>query len=468
MASGNAGGIGAPLSQDEECDEGALVLVTQESKNFQTPEFLSAEAMGVDLPRRCPSCKNCKECQFRTSAVSYKEDQEFHVILEGLKFNEDRCKWTASYPFFIPPSELKDNYQQVKTYTEKMEKRLIKQGRVEEFNSQFRDTVERGVFRELSERELREWKGPLNYIAMVEAFKNGPHATTPLRICMNSSLKQPPPVRKSLNNCLMKGHPALVDLFTITLSFREHRYALAKDLSKFYQKVEADELTQHMRRVLWRDCDGSKEMRIYVTTTVNFGDRPAGCIAIAALRETAERYGADLPTAAWYLKYRTYVDDAVAGADTQEGMIKLSSDLETLAGRGGFQFKGTLMTGDAAADPSEPRKVLGLIWETQEDKLQVDVKLNTGGKVGGARVQEDIDLEGDLSQALPGTLTKRILWRVAQGLYDPLGLLCAFTIRFKIVMRRLSDEEEGERVGWDDQVPAHVTWRPTSGRSWGI
>jgi hypothetical protein len=163
-----------------------------------------------------------------------------------------------------------------------------------------------------------------------------------------------------------------------------------------------------------------------------------------------------MPVAAWYLKFRTYVDDAVAGSDTQEGMIQLSADLEALAGRGGFQFKGTLMTGDAAADPSEPRKVLGLIWETFEDKLQVDVKLNTGGKVGGARVQDDIDLERDLCQALPGAITKRILWRVAQGLYDPLGLLCAFTIRFKIVMRSLSDEEEGERIGWDDQVPAHV------------
>jgi hypothetical protein len=166
MASGNAGGIETLLSQDEEDKESALVLVAQESKNFQTPEFLSAEAMGVDLPRRCPSCKNCKECQFRTSAVSYKEDQEFHVILDGLKFNEERRKWTASYPFFVPPSELRDNYQQVKTYTERMEKRLIKQGRVEEFNNQFRDTVERGVFKELSEEELKEWKGPLNYIAI--------------------------------------------------------------------------------------------------------------------------------------------------------------------------------------------------------------------------------------------------------------------------------------------------------------
>ncbi len=86
----------------------------------------------------------------------------------------------------------------------------------------------------------------------------------------------------------------------------------------------------------------------------------------------------------------------------------------------------------------------------------MDAKLNTGGKVGGARIQEDIDLEGDLSRAIPGAITKRVLWRVAQGLYDPIGLLCAFTIRFKIVMRSLSDEEEGGRVGWDDQVPAHV------------
>ncbi len=45
-----------------------------------------------------------------------------------------------------------------------------------------------------------------------------------------------------------------------------------------------------------------------------------------------------------------------------------------VAARGGFQFKETLMSGDAAADPSKPRKVLGLVWETQEDKLQVDVK----------------------------------------------------------------------------------------------
>ncbi len=33
------------------------------------------------------------------------------------------------------------------------------------------------------------------------------------------------------------------------------------------------------------------EPTIFVTTRVNYGDRPAGCIDVAAVRETAERFG---------------------------------------------------------------------------------------------------------------------------------------------------------------------------------
>jgi hypothetical protein len=113
------------------------------------------------------------------------------------------------------------------------------------------------VFKEIGAMEIAEWKGPVKYITMVEPFKEGPHSTTPLRICMKSSLRQSKPVSKSLNNCLMKGPLALVDLFTVTLSVREHRYALAKDLSKFYQRVDTDPLAQHLQSVMWRR--GEKE-----------------------------------------------------------------------------------------------------------------------------------------------------------------------------------------------------------------
>jgi hypothetical protein len=122
---------------------------------FQPYDFLTAESLGTDLPRRCTSCRRCKECKFRTDSLTFKEDQEYQVILEGLKFDEECRRWRATYPFHIPPTTLRDNYQQVYKYTLAQEKRLAKQGRTEEFNTEFYKTVELGVFKEITKEEVR-------------------------------------------------------------------------------------------------------------------------------------------------------------------------------------------------------------------------------------------------------------------------------------------------------------------------
>jgi hypothetical protein len=70
---------------------------------FQPSDFLSAEALGTDMPRRCKNCLKCKDCQFLADSLTFKENQEYQVILDGLKFDAERKKWTASYPFCIPP-----------------------------------------------------------------------------------------------------------------------------------------------------------------------------------------------------------------------------------------------------------------------------------------------------------------------------------------------------------------------------
>jgi hypothetical protein len=170
---------------------------------------------------------------------------------------------------------------------------------------------------------------------------------------------------------------------------------------------------------------------LYITTTVNFGDKPAGCIAIAAARETAAMDEGKYREAAWFLMNRTYVDDATAGADSMERLKTLSGELEAVAKRGGFEFKETLMSGDKEDADGESHKVLGLIWP-----------------------EENVVLDEEPEKALPDVITKRELWRVAQGQYDPLGLLCAFTIRFKILMRSIVEETSQKVAGWDEPVPA--------------
>ncbi len=68
------------------------------------------------------------------------------------------------------------------------------------------------------------------------------------------------------------------------------------------------------------------------------------------------------------------------------------------------------------------RKVLKLRWDTKEDEICVDVKLNYGEKLKGAYLEEDAPLT-DSESVLPSLVTWRILWRVAQSQCDPLGLL---------------------------------------------
>ncbi len=78
------------------------------------------------------------------------------------------------------------------------------------------------------------------------------------------------------------------------------------------------------------------------------------------------------------------------------------------------------MSGDPLGEGEELRKVLGLRWDTERDEISVDVKLNYSEKVKGAYLEKDATLS-DPESALPQVITRRILWRVAQSQYDPLG-----------------------------------------------
>jgi hypothetical protein len=98
----------------------------------------------------------------------------------------------------------------------------------------------------------------------------------------------------------------------------------------------------------------------------------------------AARFGEGKEKAAWFLKNRTYVDDATGGAGDKAVARQVSQDMEDILENGEFPFKETVMTGDSLGEEGGLRKVLGLRWDTKEDKICVDVKLNYGEKVKGA------------------------------------------------------------------------------------
>ncbi len=122
---------------------------------FQPPEFIPAEAMGIEIPRRCCACKNWKECKFHMNSLSFKENTDYEVILSKPKLEEERKKGVPAYPFNTFGVKLIDNYSQARGCKTKMAARFMRTGRLEEFNRPFHNNVDRGVFKQLmAEHEL--------------------------------------------------------------------------------------------------------------------------------------------------------------------------------------------------------------------------------------------------------------------------------------------------------------------------
>jgi hypothetical protein len=119
----------APLGQEP----ASVRVLSCRTTLFNPPEFIPTEAMGTELPRRCPACRNCKEYQFRMDSLTFEENTEYEVILSKLHLDVERKQWIAGYPFNTLVEKLVDNYGQARGCMSRMETRLLKKGRLGEF-----------------------------------------------------------------------------------------------------------------------------------------------------------------------------------------------------------------------------------------------------------------------------------------------------------------------------------------------
>ena len=150
--------------------------------------------------------------------------------------------------------------------------------------------------------------------------------------------------------------------------------------------------------------------------------RPA--VAQSALRSTAITFKALDDKAANKIKDDTYVDDTVSGDKSLKEAQVVSRNMDAIAVKGGFIYKETIMSGDKNAE-DEPRKVLGLGWNSEEDTIFVGTKVNYSAKKKGLKELPDLELE-ELVEKTPTEITRRMVWRVVLGQYDILGFICVF------------------------------------------
>ena len=226
--------------------------------------------------------------------MTVREAAELALVESCIKFDPEEKTVKFSYPYIKDISRLQNNYLQVVAMEAGVEKRLHKWGRRTEYDDEMQGYLERGAFVKLTQQEIDEWTGPVNYISHHGVVKET-SSTIKLRIVSNSSLNNNNQ-GLSLNDCLPKGPNSLVPLMEALNTWRSYPEVVTWDYVKCYNSVLTSEKDMHLRRFVWR-FEGEKDWSIYAINKMHFGDRPAA-IGLDVAKKIVAEAGRDIDSAA--------------------------------------------------------------------------------------------------------------------------------------------------------------------------
>ena len=434
--------------------------VSQVKMTFtQERDFYTMEGLGVEPPRRCPGCRNCKDCSWRSQQLSRQEAFELEYMEKCVEFKEG--KFHVQFPFLEDPKELSDNYNQVVRIAESEERKLEKEGRMKDFNELFQKLQDLGAVEEISDSEMRSWTGAVHYVSLQHVV-NEESATTSFRIVTNSSLKTPGNPH-TLNSILAKGPNMMSDPYKILVRFRTYLKGLSSDVTKAYYMMETGLLEKHVRRLVWRYGVKGARWRVFGYKCVSFGDVPAAVLLEICIRLTIKMFGQIDLVAAHRLFHDHFVDDVTSGGSLEEVQrFKGKEDPDTLLSDGTMSqlvLKAVAVSGepDGAALEKLSGSVFGLKYSTEKDTLAVQFGVNVTAKRRGVPSGPDLTIE-TIDQLNHTVFTRRILLGVVNGQFDMMGMAAPLLIKGKVAMRDLFMKES--ELDWDTVLPdkMRVTW----------
>ena len=439
--------------------------------------FPFLDEVGLSPPARCSGCQRCQECTVRAQKFSAVEAAELVAIEDRVTIQNGHA--VAEYPFIKDPAMLQDNYEQVKKRALAVERRLEKTGELECYNEQWEDFIARGAISPITEDEKNSYEGIVNYVDHHPVYNPG-SSTTPVRLVVNSSLDNNNQ-GISINECWPKGPNSLKPLLSCIVYFRSSKRVIVWDLSKCYQRMftpgahtkHLHSRERHCRRIIWRFGNKDVEFKIYGFNVVTYGDRPASTILEVVKRIMVELgIEVDEETAELMGK-ASYVDDCMIGFEEAEKTRKFLGDIIKSQDGKKFSYTGTIaqilklvgfeakcMIVDHETDEDVIRKFgskfLGTIWSAREDLILFKYHVNISSKTKRGRAEPDID-ESTVQLIAQKDLTLRVVTSVVHSWYDSSGLVCPYTMKFKLLLQRTVASTDS----WDSSLPQdlQLSWK---------
>ena len=386
--------------------------VSEEDRLSETVEkFWKLESLGIKVENR-------------------NENREFVKEFENsLLFDENENMYEATYPL-KNCFDLGDNYEISRKRLQSLTKTFENNRELlNEYQKIFEDQITKGV---IERAPVDNEVGKVHYIphhAVIRPEKS----TTKTRIVYDASAKANDEELFSLNECLEAGPSLNTDLYEILLRFRANKVAIVGDIEKAFLHIKLNNEQRDLTRFLWfknpdkinyKNFD-ENELIEYRMCRVLFGINASPFVLNATLQHHIRT--ANDPEFENELIKSLHVDDlttsteTVADAElfvdkTKDHLSKASFNLRK------FQSNSKELESKLQAKYGETdnptvtgkTKVLGVIWDKENDELCFELKT--------------------LMNLKP---TKRNVLKALASIYDPLGLINPIVLTLKLFFQKL-------------------------------
>ena len=265
--------------------------------------------------------------------------------------------------------------------------------------------------------------------------------SSPVRIVYDGSARRAS--KPSLNQCLHAGPSLIVNLCELLNKFRLNQIGIVSDISKAFLNIEVHEQDQNSLRFLWKDfADPSGQLLVYQFQRIPFGLTSSPFLLLGTINFHLRQFSVKFPIAS-LLKDKFYMDDLVTSVNDYETAIdlfKYGSELMSLANMklckwnsNCSQVREYFKEKEPECNPPILQLVLGVEWDLINDELNCVIK-------------PVIDLANNV------TPTKRSILSVVASIFDPLGVLSAFTLPAKQIFQCLCKLN----VNWDETLPKSI------------
>ena len=450
---------------NEHCEEHDQLSTDWSNVRESSDRFEDSQSVGQIAEYRCIKCRNCSSCRKGDilEKVSLQEECEQFQIEESVSLNVAEKRLIAKLPFTKDPAvHLKPNRKVA-------EKVLESQMRLIEKNPEMREDIVkshqkllyRGFVCEVDELDEEVRKSIYDtsvpgYVIPWRCVYKYSSVSTPCRVVYDASSKTPG--GESLNNILAKGSNRLPRLFNILLKFRRYNHAFTADIKTAYNNTSIVPEHYRYQQYLWKDqLKQENQTKLMTVKTLIYGVRPAGNITIAGLSKLAEHcilHHPEHTDGATVLEFSTYVDDTLSAHETREQCLQAAESVRFALGLGSMEVKGFIFSGEKPNEELcgsvDTVGLVGMLWEPSVDLIGLDIKPLYFGKPRRGKLPTFV--EGDISEALQGTFTKRTLLGKVAAVFDPIGLYTPISSRLRLDLHELT----ALKLDWDDRVPAEL------------